>query len=51
MANVMQISVPMIYQQGWDPQHFHQDVREYLNAKIPRRRIGHASQDNSPLPP
>ena len=31
--------------------HFHDDVREYLDAKIPRHRIGCASRDDSPLLP
>ena len=44
-------SQDLIYQQDGAPPHFHHDVREYLEAKIPRLWIGSASRDDSPLLP
>ena len=36
------------HQQDGAPPHFHYDVRDYLDAKIPSRWVRRASRDDSP---
>ncbi|KAJ4428117.1 hypothetical protein ANN_24131 [Periplaneta americana] len=44
-----QLNVDFIYQQDGAPPHFHNEVRQFLNNRLPNRWIGRASRDDMQL--
>jgi hypothetical protein len=51
MPQLQEDSKDFILQQDGAPQHYHFDVRAQLNANLPGRWIGRASDNDSPLLP
>ena len=51
MPQLQEDSQDFVYQRDGAPPHFHLEIRKYLDATIPRRWIGRASRDDSPLLP
>ena len=51
MPQLQEDSEDFIFQQDGAPQHFYFDVRAHLSANLPRRWIGCASDNDSPLLP
>jgi hypothetical protein len=51
MPQLQEYSENFIFQQDGAPPHFHFDRRAHLNANLAGRRIGHTSDNDSPLRP